>query len=90
ELFQFGGAADYYAHKVESGFEWLRRVASHFERKVWLNPEPPRFWRHHTVTAIRGLFPMFPLTLEGLDEAIRTLVKGKAPHPVPATGPVWG
>ena len=90
ELFEYGGGGDWYTRKLASGAEWLRRLAAHFERKVWLNPEPVRFWNHHTVFAIRSLFPMFPLSLEGLDGAVQTLVKGKAPHPSPVAGPVWG
>jgi hypothetical protein len=77
ELFAMGGNVDYWSHDVTPGIDWLRRLAHHFERRVWLNPEPVRYWRHETVHAIRCLFPMFPLTLEGLGDAVAALVKGK-------------
>ena len=77
ELLEPGGAIDYWYYNGTPGIQWLRRLADHFERKVWLNPEPRRYWNHTTVNAIRGLFPMFPLTLQGLDDAVATLVKGK-------------
>jgi uncharacterized protein with von Willebrand factor type A (vWA) domain len=88
ELFAMGGAIDYWSHEVTPGIEWLRRLSHHFERKVWLNPEPRRYWRHETVHAIRGLFPMFPLTLEGLSEAVAALVKGKGTRQT-VEPPVW-
>jgi uncharacterized protein with von Willebrand factor type A (vWA) domain len=78
ELLEVGGIIEYWSHNATPGIEWLRRLANHFERRVWLNPEPQRYWEHVTVSAIRGLFPMFPLTLEGLDGAVSALVKGRA------------
>jgi len=83
ELLEPGGAIDYWSENRTAGIEWLRRLANHYERRVWLNPEPPRFWGHVTISAIRNLFPMFPLTLEGLDGAVAALVKSKAQAPAP-------
>ena len=77
ELLETGGAIDYWYHNPTPGIEWLSRLANHYERRVWLNPEPPRFWNHTTVRAIRTQFPMFPMTLEGLDDAVAALVKGR-------------
>jgi len=77
ELFEPGGAIDYWTYNRTPGIEWLRKLADHFERRVWLNPEPPQYWAHVTVSAIRNLFPMFPLTLDGLAEAVDALVKGR-------------
>lgn len=88
ELFAMGGAIDYWSHEVTPGVEWLRRLAHHFERRVWLNPEPPRYWRHETVWSIRSLFPMFPLTVEGLGDAVAALVKGKG-QGGGVTPPAW-
>lgn len=81
ELLEVGGALDYWSHNRTPGIEWLRRLANHHQRRVWLNPEPPRYWEHMTVSAIRNLFPMFPLTLDGLEGAVAALVKGKRPPP---------
>jgi len=77
ELLEVGGAIDYWYQNATPGIEWLRRLANHYERRVWLNPEPPRYWNHTTVRAIRTQFPMFPLTLDGLDDAVAALVKGR-------------
>lgn len=82
ELLEPGGAIEYWHHNLTPGIVWLRRLTEHFERAVWLNPEPPRFWNHTTVKAIRGLYPMYPLTLEGLEEAVGALVKARHVKPV--------
>jgi len=74
ELLESGWAIDYWHHNRKPGIEWLRMLADHFERKVWLNPEPRGAWQHITVSSIRELFPMFTLTLEGLSDAVDTLV----------------
>jgi uncharacterized protein with von Willebrand factor type A (vWA) domain len=81
ELLDPGGALDYWYHNVSPGIFWLGRLAHHFPRRVWLNPEPPRFWRHVTVQSIRELFPMFPLTLDGLGDAVAALVRARAAAP---------
>ncbi len=77
ELFEIGGIINYWEHNRTPGITWLRRLAAHFERTVWLTPEPEAYWDHMTVRAIRGIFPMFELTLAGLDQAIAALVKGR-------------
>ena len=74
ELFAVGGAIDYYYHNDIPGIEWLKRIADHFRYCVWLNPMPPRAWIHTTISAISKIFPMFPLTLDGLEEAVRALM----------------
>lgn len=56
-----------------TGLTWLARLADRFSRSVWLNPEPPRIWDAPTIAAIREVFPMFPLTLEGLDDMVHEL-----------------
>src|SRR5690606_2874210 len=66
ELLSPHGAIDWYQTEETPGFVWLHRLRSHFERVVWLNPLPPAHWSGYTVQLISGLFPMFPLTLDGL------------------------
>lgn len=73
------GAGHYSIQSNTPGIQSLRRLADHFDRRVWLNPEPERVWQHPTAVAIRELFPMFPLTLDGLEDAVATLVKGRRP-----------
>lgn len=76
ELLDIGGSIYYHSHNPTPGMEWLRRLAAHFRRSAWLNPEPPRFWPRTTIEVIGTVFPMFPLTLEGLGDAVRHLVRG--------------
>jgi len=73
ELTAAGGAIYYYEQNRTPGIEWLRRIRSHFTHRVWLNPEPERYWNHPTIRAIGQLFPMFPLTLDGLERAVKKL-----------------
>ena len=73
ELFMENGIIDYYDSNETAGIVWFERIAKHFRRTVWLNPMPERYWRHPTISAIKQVFPMFHLSLEGLDEAIKKL-----------------
>ena len=76
ELYVRGGALRWDDPDGEEGLTWLQRLAEHFQKSVWLNPEPVASWRHPTVTAIRQVFPMFPLTLDGLGGAVDHLTRG--------------
>ena len=74
ELMSVGGAIDYYYHNETPGHEWLSRIADHFRHCVWLNPLPQMAWVHPTIKAIGQVFPMYPLTLDGVEEAVRKLI----------------
>lgn len=52
------------------------RLREHFPRSVWVNPERFGHYAHPTIDAIRSIFPMYSLTVEGLTEAIRSLTQG--------------
>jgi uncharacterized protein with von Willebrand factor type A (vWA) domain len=44
---------------------WLHRIAAHFDRSVWINPETPGEWDYiQTTRVIRRLFPMFHLSTD--------------------------
>jgi uncharacterized protein len=60
-----------------AGLDWLQMIRQRCPASVWLNPDPERFWDHPTVRAIGGTFPMFPLTLQGLRDAVRRLRRGR-------------
>jgi uncharacterized protein with von Willebrand factor type A (vWA) domain len=54
----------------------MQRLLAAFPRLVWLNPEPRERWEYTpSVRIARDLIGerMFPLTLEGLDAAMREL-----------------
>lgn len=88
ELFQPHGAIYWTQHNLRPGIDCLHRLTEHFRRSAWLNPEPERYWRHPTVRAIADLFPMFGLTLDGLNAAVSSLVRGPArTRPAATTSP---
>ena len=75
ELLQPWGNIDPRRHAQTPGITWLQRIAAHFDRAAWVNPEPPTEWDYvETTRVIRRLFPMFPLTVDGLGAAVQTLV----------------
>lgn len=74
EIEQPGGSVEHW--NEESGRVWMTRIARHFPRLVWLNPETEDRWEWTPSVAItRELVGgrMFPLTLDGLDRAMREL-----------------
>jgi uncharacterized protein with von Willebrand factor type A (vWA) domain len=77
------GGGDWFATHDESetmaGVRWMQLLADHFDRSAWLNPDPPSYWRGGTAEMLSGIFPMYPLTLDGLGEAMRHLSKAPAP-----------
>src|SRR5712672_2260498 len=62
----------------EPGETWLRRLLDTYPRAVWLNPVPEKYWGGTTsIGMIRQIVEdrMFPLTLDGLDRAMRRLTR---------------
>jgi hypothetical protein len=76
ELLDPGGSLYYSSQTRASGIEWLRRLAHHFRSSAWLNPEPERFWTGTTIEVIASVIGMWPLTLDGLAQSVRYLVRG--------------
>src|SRR6058998_1895701 len=75
ELLQPHGNIDPRRHAKTPGIAWLHRIVEHFDRAVWVNPEPPSEWEYvETTRIIRRLFPMFPLSVDGVGEAVQALV----------------
>ena len=70
-----GGSVEHW--NEEPGAAWLQRVTDVYERLVWLNPTPRAHWDHTPsiglVREIIGAQRMFPLTIQGLDGAMREL-----------------
>jgi uncharacterized protein with von Willebrand factor type A (vWA) domain len=61
-----------------SGITCLAKLADRFPKSAWLNPEPPRLWDAPTIDEIGRVFPMYPLTLEGLDDMVKGLRRPRA------------
>jgi uncharacterized protein len=71
-----GGSVEHY--NDEPGATWLERMTRTYPAAVWLNPVPEREWEFtHSIKMVHQLMGgrMFPLTLEGLDRAMRELVR---------------
>ncbi len=63
-------------HNEEPGFQWMQRIKEHFPYTVWLNPIPVEEWKWtESIGMLREFFEdrMFPLTLAGINDAIRAL-----------------
>jgi uncharacterized protein len=74
ELVQPGGSVEH--NNPEAGEVWLRRMTGVYPSAVWLNPVPEQQWGYSQSTQlIRQIMTnrMYPMTLEGLDEAARVL-----------------
>ncbi|MFO1170909.1 MAG: VWA domain-containing protein [Hyphomicrobiaceae bacterium] len=76
EVTQPGGAVEHM--NPESGVTWLKRVTQIYESAVWLNPVAEQHWGWTQSTMmLRQLMGdrMYPLTLDGLDRAMRELMR---------------
>jgi uncharacterized protein with von Willebrand factor type A (vWA) domain len=76
EITQPNGSIEY--SNEEPGAVWLQRLLDHYPSAAWLNPEPERLWEYRqSVSLIDNLMAkrMFPLTLAGLERAMRQLNK---------------
>jgi len=75
ELLEAHGGINPHNTSPTPGMVWLQRIAGHFQRAVWLNPDEAELWDHsHTARLIRRLFPMYHLSVDGLTEAVQALV----------------
>jgi uncharacterized protein with von Willebrand factor type A (vWA) domain len=76
EVLAPGGSVEY--NNEEAGAEWLARFCRAFPKFAWLNPEPEHLWQYRqSISVIRQIMNnrMFPITLEGLERAMRLLSK---------------
>ncbi|MFO1339378.1 MAG: VWA domain-containing protein [Burkholderiaceae bacterium] len=76
EILQPGGSVEY--NNEEPGAEWLQRLTHAFPKYAWINPEPQGVWQYRqSISIVQQLVQqrMFPLTLAGLEGAMRLLSK---------------
>jgi uncharacterized protein len=76
EISHPGGSVEHF--NEESGAAWMHRLANTYPAAIWLNPTPEAHWGYSQSTKIiRELMHdrMYPLTLAGLDDAMRELVR---------------
>ncbi|WP_088186341.1 VWA domain-containing protein [Desulfosporosinus sp. FKA] len=66
---------------TEPGITWLKRLSQKFPYHVWLNPIPMAYWErghgYQSIKMVQEIFPMYELTLDGLDQAIKKLMVRK-------------
>ena len=75
EIGQSGGSVEHW--NEEAGATWFARLQEQFKHAVWINPTPEEYW-HHTpsinmVNELMGEKRMFPMTLKGLEGAMKRL-----------------
>jgi uncharacterized protein len=71
-----GGSVEHW--NEEPGQVWLERMMHVYPHCVWLNPVPEKHWTYsQSIGLIKTIFEerMFPLTLDGLDRAMRELTR---------------
>jgi uncharacterized protein with von Willebrand factor type A (vWA) domain len=76
EIIQPGGSVEHW--NPEAGAVWLERVFAHWPAHVWINPIPEQHWGWtQSIGIIRRLTGdrMFPMTLEGLSQAMRVAAR---------------
>jgi uncharacterized protein with von Willebrand factor type A (vWA) domain len=76
EIAMPGGSVEHM--NEEPGQTWMNRITRTYPACVWLNPVPEREWDYtQSIRMMRQLMGnrMYPLTLEGLDRAMRELVR---------------
>ena len=76
EVVQPGGSVEY--NNEEAGAAWLARFCQAFPKFIWLNPEPEGVWQYRqSISIIKQIVNnrMFPLTIAGLERAMRLLSK---------------
>ncbi len=76
EVTQPGGSVEHM--NEEPGATWMQRITRTYPHAVWLNPVPEGQWEYtHSIRMLKQLMTgrMYPLTLTGLDEAMRELVR---------------
>jgi hypothetical protein len=76
EILQPGGSVEY--NNEEAGAEWLQRLTHAFPKHAWINPEPQGVWQYRqSIALVAELMGqrMFPLSLAGLEGAMRLLTQ---------------
>jgi hypothetical protein len=76
ELLDRNGAIYISQGHSHPSIEYLQTLAKTFRHALWLNPLPQDAWHYTwTIQQIRNVFPMFELSLDGLEKAVQYLIK---------------
>ncbi len=74
EIVYAGGSVEHW--NEEPGAVWIKRLLNTYSKAIWLNPEPRARWDYTpSIKMTRELMDdrMFPLSIAGLDEGIKSL-----------------
>ena len=74
EIMYANGSVEH--NNAEPGKAWMDRLTTTYPKAVWLNPLPETRWGYtESIRLMRHLMEdrMFPLTVEGIDAAMREL-----------------
>lgn len=74
EVIMKGGSVEHF--NSEPGADWIRRLTGAYPHVAWLNPQPEKSWPYYqSISMIQDLVHgrMFPLTLQGLTDGMRSL-----------------
>ena len=76
ELMATDGSIHIEERSGKPSYERLRFIIKTFPHSVWLNPKLAEEWPYtRTIDHIRGIFPMFELTLDGLEGAVSYMMR---------------
>jgi uncharacterized protein with von Willebrand factor type A (vWA) domain len=78
EINYAGGSVEHW--NEEAGEVWMKRLTQVYHSAVWLNPIPEQHWTHsQSIQMMKTLMEgrMFPLTLDGMDRAMRELSRSR-------------
>lgn len=72
-----GGSIEHW--NEEPGAVWLKRFVDVYPHLIWLNPVPQNYWQYtqsiQMVQDIIGADRMFPMTLSGIEDAMKMLAR---------------
>lgn len=81
ELMSPGGCSDYYTYNAEPGIVWIDRFRNRYDRMIWLNPTSEQYWEQgygsETVKIIKNHVPMYHMSVKGLEQGLRELIKAR-------------
>jgi len=70
--------SDYHWNE-EAGHIWLKRLVDVYPHMIWINPTEEKYWQYSQSTQIIqeiiGEDRMFPMTLSGLEDAMKELAR---------------
>jgi len=75
EITYSGGSVEHW--NEEPGSVWMKRLTDHFDKVIWLNPQPEPQWPYYASIHIMQQLvehKMYPLTLAGLGQGIKALI----------------